>query len=307
MEKSLFLKWWRYNCLFKPLACLPFPWAYHGAGMLARYDRRYNRNAGIAIKMGLEKAFPDRTADPAVLEDWLSRYFGMMARETMDVFCMSRVTRLNGSQLVRLQAGSLDVLHAAKRDGRGIILVTAHFSRLNMLALSLALAGETLGMLTMVVDERNADLDSVDRTYLNKKIMTLLAFIGGRWVTLGDNLRGLYEGLRGGETIIILFDAYIPEKDQNKLRTPFLGGVLEISRGIERLAEKTGARLVYGVAKERGWGIEAELRALPDEPHAGLRAAVAQLEKDVTETPWQWWQWSILDYIWSPPSEERST
>ncbi len=307
MRKAQALKWLRYNGLFKPLSYLPFAWAYRGAGLIGRYDHRYNRAVHTVIATGLLRAFPELRSDRALLEDWLARYFAMMARETMDVFCMPKLSRANGGQLVRLRDGSLDVLHAAKRNGRGAILVMSHFSRLNMLLLGLALAGETLGMLTIRIDERNPYLDRIERAYINNKVKTLLGFIGGRWVTLGDNLRSLYEGLKQGETIVILLDAYTPDAygpTQSRLRAPFLGGALEISRGIERLAEKTGAAMVYGVAKERGRTIEAELRALPDNPRQALCEAVAQLEKDIYETPWQWWQWNILDYIWSPPEPE---
>lgn len=308
MESRQLAKWLRYYGVFTPLARLPFPWAYRSAGLIGRYDRWRNANARLAIAMGLKKGFPQEAANPQTLNRWLAGYFGMMARETMDVFCMPRLNRDNVDRVARLRPESLDVLHAARRGGRGVILVMCHFSRLNMLLLSLALAGERLGMITMAVDERNPDLDPVDRVYLNTKIGTLLKFLGGRWVCLGDSMRGVYAGLRSGETMVILLDAHTPGlEERNKLRLPFLGGTLEIPRGIERLAEKTGAALVYGVARERGWGIDAELRPLPDPPDQGLRQAVAELERDVNETPWQWWQWCVLDYLWSPTKTEDRT
>ena len=63
-------------------------------------------------------------------------------------------------------------------------------------------------------------------------------------------------------------------------------------------ARKTGARLVYGVAVTEGHRVRASLRPLPDGAEAGLRAAVAELERDVRAHPWHWWQWNILDLVW---------
>lgn len=301
MDWALRCKWLRYHALFKPLGRLPPPLAYRGAARIGHYDRNHQRDAYNAIAAGLCKAFPTQTADRGVLDGWLKHYFAMMARETLDVFCMAQVDRDHDPGIVRLAPGTLEALREAKRGGRGVIIAMAHYSRINMLLYGLALAGETLGMLTIAIDERNRDLDPVTRAYLHHKVGTLYRCIGGAWLTLADDLRGLYKVLSAGETMVILFDAFNPERAQSTLQAPFLGGMLTVTRGIERLAAKTGAAIVYGVAHERGWRIEAELRPLPAEPEAALRAAVVELERDVRAAPWSWWQWNILDAIWTAP------
>jgi lauroyl/myristoyl acyltransferase len=289
----------RYYGLFRPLAGLPLPLAYGAAGLIGRFDCRRNAAARAAVERGLQQAFPDLARVERVV--WTRRYFEMLAREMLDVFTMPARTPVNSERLLRLRRGSLEVLHEARGGGRGVIIAMAHYGRLNMLLLALALAGERLGMLTMVTDERNRDLDPVDRVYLDRKIRTLLGFIRGSWITLGDDLRRLYQALEAGETLVLLFDAYDPER-RIRPTAPFLGGELGLSSGIARLARRTGARVVYGVAHQPGWSVEAELRRLPDDPGAALAAAVRELEHDVRAAPWLWWHWNILELIWTPHS-----
>ncbi len=295
----------RYHGLFRPLAALPPPLAYRVAGLIGHLDCRRNAAARAAIDQGLARAFPE--LPESVRGSWVREYFAMLARETLDTFTMPARTPTNSDGLLRLRPGSLEVLRAARGDGRGVIIAMAHYGRPNMLALALGLAGERLGMLTMAIDERNRDLDPVDRAYLERKIHTLLGFIQGSWFSLGDDLRQLYGALERGETLVLLMDAHTPERPQRRWTVPFLAGELSVPSGIARLAEYTGAGIVYGVAHQSGWGVEAELRRLPDQPEAALRAAVAELERDVRGAPWLWWQWNILELIWTPAARLRQS
>lgn len=297
-------KWLRHFGLFRSLSHFPLPLAYRAAELIGRHDYKHQHDARTAIGNGLTAAFPRLVTDPTLRNEWLQRYFSVMSREGLDVFVMKHLHAGNSQQLVQLDPASLALMQATKRDKRGTILVMAHFGRLNLVLLALAMAGFPLGMLTIAVDESNPELGAVDRKYLNQKVGTLLRHIRGRWVRLGDNMRGLYEGLRAGETVVVLMDAYHQAQGGSKLQIPFLDGILEINQGIERLAAKTGANLVYGAAKENGWQVRAELRPLPDDPSAALLQAVAHLEQDVLEAPWLWWHWNILDYIWSPRTNE---
>lgn len=299
-------KWLRLYGLFQPLSRLPLALAYRAAGAIGRHDFRHLHDARTAIGNGLDSAFPHLAADPALRKDWIQRHFTMMSREIMDTFVMERLHPGNSQQLVQLDPASLALMQETKREGRGTILVMAHFGRLNLVLLALAMAGFPLGMLTIAVDERNPELGAADRKYLGHKVGTLLRHIRGRWVKLGDNMRGLYEGLQAGETIVVLMDAYHSAQGGNKLQIPFLDGILEINQGIERIASKTGANLIYGAAKENGWRVEARLRPLPDAPPAALRQSVSYLEQDILESPWAWWHWNILDYIWSPRKIETT-
>ena len=286
--------WLRHYAVFQSLAQLPLPLAYRYANQIGQRDCRHQSVARDYIANGMQHLLP------ATRESDVPNYFSMLAREVLDVFVMARLNPRRARQLLHLAPGSLKTLQDARSQGRGVIIAMSHYSRINMLLLSLALAGERLGMLTMVVDERNRNLDPVSRRYLQFKIGTLMHYIQGRWLTLGDDMRLLYRALEQGETMVMLLDAYTPERRQKKLSLPFLGGYLSVSRGLVRIAEKTGARIVYGVSYERDWAIEAFIRPLPDDPFEALQTAVDILEQDVLSTPWAWWHWNVWEAIWSP-------
>ncbi|MBU0593622.1 MAG: hypothetical protein KKH74_07795 [Gammaproteobacteria bacterium] len=307
MNASEWRKGARLFGLFRPASRLPMPLAYRVAEMVGFLDYHIRADLRQVIGSGLAAAVTE-AKDPAQREDWVRHYCKMMSREVMDAFFMSRLNQDNSTSLVSIPPDSLALMRSLREEERGIIVVMAHYGRLNLLLLALAMAGYDLGMLTIAVDERNPDLSPVDRAYLGGKVAALQKQIRGRWVSLGDNLRGLYQGLKSGEIIIILMDAYHTGQDDNRIELPFLGGHLNVSEGIVRLAEKTGARMIYGAVRDplpsetgkASWQAVATLRPLPEEPAEALKQSVAWLEQDVQEMPWLWWHWNILDYIWKP-------
>lgn len=298
-----FSKWCRYHLLFHNLARLPLTLAYRGSELIAGHDYRHRHDARRAIAQGLCRAFPAETAQAGVLQRWLQRYFAMMARETLDTFVMAQAVPVTLQRLVTVAAGSLQRLRQARGDGRGVIVIVNHYNRVNLLLLALALAGEQLGMLTGTVDQRNPELDPVERRYLGFKAATLHRYIGGPWVMLADSLRPLYRHLQQGGILAMALDVYNPAMRIERVQLPFLGGGLAVSPGIARIAECTGARLLYGVVQEHGWRAEVGLRPLPDQPLSALRGALQELERDVLTAPWQWWQWSVLAQFWQ--ADER--
>lgn len=295
MKRKLLLRWIRYHVLFRSLAFLPALAGYRIARTTGYFDSLLAVDSCLAYQHGLGKIFPHLSKKE--LGKLWQVHCEMMAREILDIFRLLKITSANCERIMDQQG--LSVLTEAQHDGQGVILAMGHYGRPTMLSTSLGLAGEKVGMLTQTIDERNPALSSVERGYLAFKMQNTTRTAGGRWVMLGDSLRSLYSGLNAGEIIIILFDLH--EANSSKiLQVPFLGGKLQLPRGIERIAIKTGARIVYGVSKDKGRRVSVELRALPKDPHEALLAAVAELEKDVAEAPWQWWQWGMLDHIWIP-------
>lgn len=288
---------WRLGLAYPALCRLPFPLAMRAATLIGRWDRAGRANAQKAVQAGLLKAFPDLASDRARLEAWTKGYLELFAREAMDVFFISRLDRKNAERFIRLKG--LRHLEEARAGGRGVILVLNHYSRVIMIPVRLGLLGVRMSMLTMRVDEKNPDLTPFMRSFLEQKIERLIKVMGGRSLALGSSLRPIYDGLSSGQIWIILSDAYMPQFGKWR-EFSFLGGRLRLPSGIERIAARTGARLVYGVTVEAGPALlECELRPLPERPEEALAAAVSDLEKDVLACPWQWWQWNILDYIWS--------
>ncbi len=225
----------------------------------------------------------------------LDRFFSMRAREVLDAWWIRRLAPEQGPRLIALRGERW--LSDREAGGGGTVLVMAHYGRPNLLALGLALRGHRLGMLTVDLDDPALALDPRERAFLRFKVLGLHARIGGAWVTVNQGLKGLYRRVAAGETVIILLDAFA-SRFRLPLAYPFLGGRLHLPAGILRIARRTGARLLYGVVKEREWRVDVELRPLPGEPEAAMAQAVAELERDVRERPWEWWQWPLMEQIW---------
>ena len=291
---KLICRWLRYNVVLRLLSFLPSPIAYQAVRMIGLFDSFVNGKDRLAYVQGLANAFPALSS--AELDNCWQAHRVMMAREQLDVLFIPKISSLNCERLITLHG--LEVLQEAQQEGRGVVLAMGHYGRPIMLSTQLAVYGSKIGMLSQTIDERNPHLNPVERSYLARKMKIVTEAAGGRWLMLDDSMRPLYEGVKSGETIILMFDLHEP-KPTNRLEVPFCNGVMGLPRGIERVAAATGARVVYGVAKDDGRKVVVELRKLPQDPHQALVAAVKELEKDVKTAPWQWWQWPLFDHAWS--------
>ena len=284
--------------LFRGIAGLPLPLAYRAAGMIGSIDCFFMPAYLKAISAGMAYV---NTGSFSLAErqvkGFTKRHGQMMAREIVDSYIVSgrgmaalgRICSLSGADLVRQKLGR----------GNGLIILVCHYSRLNMVACSLGCSGISTGIITQCVDRRNKLLDWVDRSYLSGKLKRYHEVTRGTLVTLEDNLRPIYKALLRNEAVILLMDAFHPRfKRFNSY--PFLGGRVRLPVGALRLAEKTGAPMVYGVARENGWRVEVNIRDLPLPAEAALEAAVAELGADIVKRPWEWWQWFNIREIWRP-------
>ncbi len=288
------LKWFRYRCLFPTLAFFPERLAYKIASLIGLFDARYQGNRP-AIQNGFLTIYPGLADDTEHLKALMNHYYQMMARDTLDCFRMPRFTNKNTQTL--LQVHDEDVLKKAQSQGKGVILIISHFGRFFMLGPGLKLSGIEFGMLTTSVDETNPHYDAIDRCYVAKKLFNTQLFSRGSWFTTADSPRKTYQALKQGEIILIAMDG-IETNSSTRFHFPFLGGTLTLPEGIVRIAEKTGAKIVFGHAMEQGRSVHIRLFPLPDDPYTALQQSVKQLEQDVTAYPWQWWQWAALASLW---------
>lgn len=291
--KLVFL-WLRYNFTLRLLSALPYILAYEGVKILGIYDSLVKAKARKEFIEGITIAFPDM-ATKELRYHWYLHSM-MLAREQLDIYFYPRMSHSNFDSTFKLKG--LGLLQEAQRQGQGVVLAMCHYGRPLMLSTCLGRTGLKISFLTQTIDERNQYLNSVERNYLSWKMKRTIDASGGRYIMLDDSMRPLYNGLMAGEMFIVMFDLH-ELKPAKRLVAPFFNGELSIPRGIERLANRTGAKIVYGVARDREYKIEVDLCELPPDPREALMAAVGKLEKDVKENPWQWWQWRIFNQIWS--------
>ncbi len=294
-------KWLRYRLWYPALARLPLPVGYALAAISGMGEMLVDQDGRRAVSEGLRRLLP--RLSPLRRAEILVRYFVMRSWECLDAFVLMADAR-RAASLVEISG--LEILRQARSSGRGVILVMAHFGRINLHALGLARAGERLGMLTMAIDG-NPDLDPVERDYLRAKAASLHRYLGGSWIRLGGSLRQLYRDLEQGEVVVILLDAYVPGWERRVAKFSFFDGRLALPTGILRLAKRTGARLVYAGALQQGFRVRGYLKPLPSAPEAGFQAALCCLEHDIRQFPWLWWQWNLMSQIFTPAESEALT
>lgn len=289
----------RLRRFFPLLARLPRRLAYGIASGVGRRDvdnrRGYLYRDLVAAGEAMCQVFPALRDDPARLRHYLRLRGAMIARDSLDGYYMPRFRSEPAAGF--LAATGLEHLAAAGAAGRGTILVLSHFGRLCMLGPVLGLNG--VAFCTLTADVRAAvALDAVDREFTTTKLANAVAFGKQAWLTTSGSPRPLYRALTEGKTVLVAMDG--GSTGTARLTFPFLGGTLSLPTGILRLAQATGARLVYASAADNPatGGVTASIHPLPDDPAMAVERAVTILEQDIRRWPWQWAMWAVLPALW---------
>lgn len=190
----------------------------------------------------------------------------------------------------------LEHLEAARRAGRGAILLTGHYGDFGLL-------GAWLG--------RTNPVDVFSQALSNPAVDALVTRICEegdlRRVPLGHGLRQLVEGLRENRWALILSDQ---DAGRRGIFVPFMGRPCSTSPMPARLSLRTGAPIIMGfVTRRPDHRHEIELLPpltieRPDAPDAVARLTAlhtALLERRVREHP-EMWFWLHRRWKTAPPS-----
>lgn len=289
---------WRLDWAFPALGRLPttMPW---------RLVHRLGRDAPAvrhATELFLQQRFGQVFPGVAVEQhrQWARAHLDMLAVEMLDAAALHRLG-MPGGPAVGLRGW--EYVQALQQKGQGFILVLNHYDRLLTAVIALGRRGVALNILTMPVLD-NPGLGESLRAFLVRKIAATIRITGGQWRTSSEPLRTVHEGLRKGQAWVILADAWSPEFARMRDHA-FLGGRLSLPTGIERLAESTGAALLYGctrsLAPDR---MEVSVEPLCGSPRAAIDTVIQRLDWDVRERPWAWWHWGQWDQMWQPAAQE---
>ncbi len=279
------------------LARLPRAWAYKFATLGGYGDARSMRDEQAAIIEGLKEVFP--LTDATTLRHYAASLPRMQAREKQDVYRLPRIDAANIDTCIRMDG--LNHYQEARADDRPVILYSAHFSRLIMPAIALALKGGPIH--SLVTDIEGVEIPEVERDYLRFKLDNMARLLGGDVIARGRDTRALFKVLSGGGSLVIIVDAPAAEGDR-PIAVPFLGGIGRFSPGILKLARRYNARLLPYFAVEREGRLRGEVHAPVgiaglDDP-AAMLAIMAPVESMIRRHPEQWWMWPHLHAIWSP-------
>jgi KDO2-lipid IV(A) lauroyltransferase len=240
------------------------------------------RRRGITeINLGL--AFPELS--DAERKDLTRRHFESLGIAVFE-FCLgwwAPDARLAG----RVRLEGLDNLQAALAGGRGVILLSAHFTTLEIAGRFLAIHARGLPLNTMY---RRSDNPVVERLLRDRR-QRLFGVPIAR-----DDVRTMLRALRANEVVWYAFDQNY--KARNKVFAPFFGVAAATNTATSRLAQMTGAAVVPFVTRRLPGGAGYVQRiepALGDFPSGDAAADAARLngmiEAWVREAPEQ--------YLWS--------
>lgn len=269
--------------LARVLAWLPESAAYalgEGAGRLAfRLDRRHRL---VAVE-NLSRAFPDRFS-PSEIEALARRVFEDLGRTVVDVARSDRL--LSGREAGAMQVDGFERLLSARQRGKGVLVITAHLGPWELLPLFIARYYGPSHMVARPLDDPRLD-----------DLLTRMRERGGnRVIRKRDALQAILQVLRRGETVGILIDQHISEKEG--VVVPFFGRPASTVTGPALIAIRSGAAVVPMVILREARG-QYRVQIAPEVPvrrSGDLRADLvvntarftAAIEAFIRERPDQW-------------------
>lgn len=260
--------------------------AYHVARRQRRYARRNLRLAyGDALTLREQN-------------DLTRRVFENFGKTLIDFLCTPAVSREAVDDLVAGVEG-WEWVEAAQREGRGIIILTAHLGNWEFLGRWLVTQGLSL---TAVAREPE---DAAFASYIRQ-----LREKGGGYAVLnkGASARGLLAKLKQGEGVVIL-----PDQNSGDVFVPFFGVPAGTVAGPASLALHTGALLLpfYCLREPDDRYRMLFLPPIPVEPTGDREADVVRIMTEanrVLETVIRQYpdQWLWLHNRWKSAFEDKN-
>ena len=245
---------------------MPYWIAYpfcRAAALLVYWVDRKHRRIGM-VNLGI--AFPDKD------ELWKKRVLRRSYQQIGDqVVELSRIPRLTPQKLVRrvhYEPGrGLENYLEAKKQGQGVLYLTAHVSVWELLPTAHALYGHPLSFVVR----------TLDNPFLDRWANRLRSYGGNQTLPKKNSLRRILSILKDGDAAGFLIDQNVQEKDG--VFVPFFGKLACTTTGLAALALKTSAPVVPGFIYPEGRAGRYVIRFYPP-----IRAlSTGDREKDLIE------------------------
>ncbi len=276
-------EWALVACLARLLARLPASVAYalgeEVGRLVSRLDRRH-----LAITVeNLARAFPGQYS-PQEVEDLARAVFENLGRTAVDVARSGRL--LNGPNAEAVVLEGLDKLQEARRRGKGVLVITAHFGPWELLPI---IGSVYYGPIHLVARP-------LDNPRLDDLLTTLRERGGNRVIRKRRAVPAILQALRRGETVGILIDQHISEKEG--VVVPFFGRPASTAFAPALIAMRSGAAVLpVGITREGRERYRIHVAEEVSVRRSGdLRADLAMntarftaaIERFVRENPDQW-------------------
>ncbi len=292
----------QHRLLWPLLSKLPRPFCYaladRYAALLWAADFHLRPSRVAQWRDALTRCFPGQ---PMSEIDRLGiAHSRMICRDTLDTYRLSDksqgLARDTADSRDRYRLNGKEVLDQATAQGRGVILVIAHFDRFFALAPGLGRQGYPFAMLTTPIDATNPEYsDPYIHRYWAEKMRRTTAQSQGDWVTTNESIRSVYRLLAQGQTVLVAFDGN--ESVGPRVSCDFFRTQLALPQGLVRILGASGACAVYGSVHtlvDDPQRVEIRIRPLPSEPDQVMEQAMWYLQEDLRANPWAWWQWRSL-------------
>lgn len=261
------------------------------------FDKKHRQIGMVNLRI----AFPQKE-DPWRREI-LRESYKQLARHFVEVSRLVTVKPSEISQYVSYEKGrGLENYFEAKRRGKGLIFLTAHFGAWELLPSAHAVLGHPLSFLVR----------PLDNPYLDAWAKHLRTRFGNKVVSKFGSMREVLRILKEQNDIGILFDQNVQEKDG--VFAPLFGRLACTTVSAAALALKTGAPVVAGFllpAEEKGKykirfypPIEAEVTGEREKDLVNNTARFNRfLEEVITEFP-EGWLWGHRRFRTQPDGRD---
>jgi len=272
---------------------LPWPMLRRLGDALAWIWTRLDARESRVARRNLELAYPDLL--PSERADLHRRILRGTARQALETLRFwTRPHAANLEQHLRQRHGQ-DLYDAALKSGRGVIVAAPHFGNWELLNQWLASRGD----IAIVYRPPESDVGDafLQRVRGAENIRQVRAE--------GPAVRQLFKVLKEGGAVGILPDQQ--PKAGDGVFAPFFGVQALTMTLVNRLAERTGAIVLFGWCERVGTDLDFALHVEPapagmgdPDPQVGAATLNAQVERIARRDPAQY-QWTYKRYTLRPP------
>lgn len=265
------------NLLFKGAAALPRPQLLYLGRTLGNtwFDHLPVRRGWT--RAHLTAVFPD--LNTRAIDAIARRVFICQATNTLELLAFRRLLQQPVKTLSWMEVEGREHLEAARAQGRGILVLTAHIGNYDLLAAHQALSGEKLH----IVSKR------LKHSGLNRLWMNLRAELGVEVIALEGVVREALAVLRRGDSVAFVLDQHSPEA--RAFEGPFLGLPARTTHALSLLALRSKAPILPVFIRRDPRGKHTIRFSAPfqaTDRDATTRRCLDIIESAVLEQPDQW-------------------
>ena len=271
---------------------LPWPWLRGLADLMAWIWCRLDARESKVARRNLQLAYPELL--PSQREELHRRILRTTARQAFET--LRFWTRPHAENLTRLRERHNEALYdAALRSGKGVIVVAPHFGNWELLNQWLS----SRGPIAIVYNPPDSKVG--DSFLLRVRGADNIRQVRAE----GPAVRQLWKVLKEGGAVGILPDQQ-PKMGDGEF-APFFGVQALTMTLVSRLAERTGATVLFAWCERTDANLEFALRVEPapdgiadPDPVAAATALNAMIERIARRDPAQY-QWTYKRYGARPP------